>query len=151
MSKRRNKSRLTKTDVNTICEMQRKIDAYEEYIIGLCELIHHRGETQYAVLLRDTDMDSAVNHAWNEYKKQMKGKETFDGLCNGDMTEKKKQRVANLAEQICELCDNEEVTTLDKVDALTIVMNHMLGRLKDVARHGVADGVIRMLKSELNK
>ena len=67
------------------------------------------------------------------------------------MTEEKKQRVANLAEQICELCDNEEVTTLDKVDALTIVMNHMLGRLKDVPRHGVAYGVIRMLKSELKK
>lgn len=71
MSKRRNKSRLTKTDVNTICEMQRKIDVYEEYIIGLCGLIQHRGKMQYVVLLRGTDMDSAVNQAWNEYQKQM--------------------------------------------------------------------------------
>ena len=72
MSKRRNKSRLTKTDVNTICEMQRKIDIYEEYIVGLCGLIQHRGKMRYVVLLRDTDMDDFVNMAWRTYLNQAK-------------------------------------------------------------------------------
>ena len=67
------------------------------------------------------------------------------------MTEEKKQRVANLAEQICELCDEQEASVLDKIDALTVVMNHMLGRLKDNARRGVADGVLKMLRAELKK
>ena len=67
------------------------------------------------------------------------------------MNEAKIQRVSNLAEQILELCDEEDVSVLDKVDALTVVMSHMLARLKDNARKGVADGVIKMLKKELTK
>ena len=67
------------------------------------------------------------------------------------MKEDKIQRVSCLAEQILELCDEEDVSVLDKIDALTVVMNHMLGRLKDNARRGVADGVIKMLKAELKK
>ena len=70
MSKR-NRSRLTRTDVNTICEMQRKIDAYESYIIGLCGLIQHRGKVQRLVVLTDTPMDGIVNQAWCEYRCQM--------------------------------------------------------------------------------
>lgn len=71
MSKRRNrKSRLTKTDVNAICELQRKVDAYEEYIMGLVGLIQHRGETKYIVLERGYEIDECVNTAWNNYMKQ---------------------------------------------------------------------------------
>lgn len=68
---RRKSSRLTKTGINAICEMQRKIDAYEGYIIGLCGLIQHRGEGRPVVLLRDTPMDEWVCHAWNDYICQM--------------------------------------------------------------------------------
>lgn len=71
MSKKRNKSRLTKTDVNAICELQRKVDAYEEYIMGLVGLIQHRGETKYIVLERGYEMDEWVNTAWNAYMKQV--------------------------------------------------------------------------------
>ena len=42
MSKRRKKSRFTKTDVNTICELQRKIDIYEGFVLA-------RGEKSYMV------------------------------------------------------------------------------------------------------
>jgi hypothetical protein len=67
------------------------------------------------------------------------------------MSDEKIQRVSCLAEQILEMCDEEDVSVLDKVDALTVVMSHMLSRLKDNARRGVADGVIKMLKKELSK
>lgn len=67
------------------------------------------------------------------------------------MSDEKIQRVSCLAEQILEMCDEEDVSVLDKVDALTVVLSHMLSRLKDNARRGVADGVIKMLKKELSK
>ena len=67
------------------------------------------------------------------------------------MSDEKIQRVSCLAEQILEMCDEEDVSVLDKVDALTVVMSHMLSRLKDNARRGVADGVIKILKKELSK
>jgi hypothetical protein len=67
------------------------------------------------------------------------------------MSDEKIQRVSCLAEQILEMCDEEDVSVLDKVDALTVVMSHMLSRLKDNARRGVADGVLKMLKTELKK
>ena len=69
MSKKRKKSRFTKTDVNTICELQRKIDAYEEYIIGICGLVQHRNTEKYIVLLRDTPMDEWVNDCYNRLVK----------------------------------------------------------------------------------
>ena len=73
MSKRKNKSRLTKTDINTICEMQRKIDAYESYIIGLCGLIQRWNDnTRYIVLIQDTPMDDWVNQAFNELEEMKK-------------------------------------------------------------------------------
>ena len=68
---RRKSSRLTKTDINAICEMQRKIDAYEGYIIGLCGLIQHRGKGFPIVLLRDTPMDEWICQAWDDYICQM--------------------------------------------------------------------------------
>ena len=67
------------------------------------------------------------------------------------MSDEKIQRVSCLAEQILEMCYEEDVSVLDKVGALTVVMSHMLSRLKDNARRGVADGVIKMLKKELSK
>ena len=61
MSKKKKKSRFTKTDVNTICEMQRKIDAYESYIIGLHGLLQNRRVKRYIIFLRDTELDNLVN------------------------------------------------------------------------------------------
>ena len=39
MKRKRNKSRLTRTDVDTICTMQRKIDFYERYIEEVSAMI----------------------------------------------------------------------------------------------------------------
>lgn len=61
MSKRKNKSRLAKTDINTICEMQRKIDAYESYIIGMSGLIGRDDRKDYIVVMQGTPMDDLVN------------------------------------------------------------------------------------------
>lgn len=65
MSKRRKKSRFTKTDVNTICELQRKIDIYESYILALVGHSSPKKDTrQYAVCIMGTDMDDWVEMAW---------------------------------------------------------------------------------------
>ena len=75
MSKRRNrKSRLTKTDVNTICEMQRKIFAYESYIIALVgQSSLNRDTKQYVVCIMGTEMDDWVKMAWENIE-EMKDK-----------------------------------------------------------------------------
>lgn len=74
--RRKNKSRMTKTDVNTICEMQRKIDAYENYICAMCGMIQHREDLKFKpiLLLNDTPMDDWMNMSWNglqEMKKEL--------------------------------------------------------------------------------
>ena len=61
MSKRK-KSRLTKTDVNAICEMQRKIDAYENYILAICAHTL-KGKPKRCAFMRGTDMDDWVDMA----------------------------------------------------------------------------------------
>ena len=72
--KRKNKSRLTKTDVNTICEMQKKIDAYENFIVAMCGMIQHREDLnhEYLLLLNDTPMDDWMNLSWNGVKELKK-------------------------------------------------------------------------------
>lgn len=67
MSKRRNKSRLTKTDVNTICEMQRKIDAYEDFILSIA-MFAKNGKHVPAPFQRGTDFDDYMNMAWVNVK-----------------------------------------------------------------------------------
>lgn len=74
--KRKNKSRLTKKDVNTICEMQRKIIVYENYICAMCGMIQHREDLKFKpiLLLNDTPMDDWMNMSWNglqEMKKEL--------------------------------------------------------------------------------
>ena len=74
--KRKNKSRLTRTDVNTICEMQRKIVAYENFICAMCGMIQHREDLKFKpiLLLNDTPMDDWMNMSWNglqEMKKEL--------------------------------------------------------------------------------
>ena len=73
--KRKNKSRLTRTDVNTICEMQRKITAYENYIVAMSEMIRHKDNmSEPVLLLNDTPMDDFMNDAWRglrEMKKEL--------------------------------------------------------------------------------
>ena len=64
---------------------------------------------------------------------------------------KKEQRVSIIVEQLLELCDEQEASVLDKIEALTVVMTHMLYRLNDNARKVVANGVLKMLKTELKK
>lgn len=65
MSKRRKKSRFTKTDVNTICEMQRKIERYESYIQAICGYVQHRGDKHFVCVMRGTDMDSWMEQCWS--------------------------------------------------------------------------------------
>ena len=77
MKKRRNKSRLTKTDINTICEMQRKITVYENYIVAMPGMIQRRDALiEPVLLLNDTPMDEWMNTAWRklrEMKKELLG------------------------------------------------------------------------------
>ena len=70
MSKRRKKSRFTKTDVNTICELQRKIDIYESYILALVGHSSPKRDTrQYVVCIMGTKMDEWVSMAWENITK----------------------------------------------------------------------------------
>ena len=66
---RKKKSRLTKTDVNRICEMQRKIDAYESYIIGLAGFSSLDKEVRYVVIEAGTEMDYFVGKVWRNIEK----------------------------------------------------------------------------------
>lgn len=67
------KSRLTKTDVNTICEMQRKITVYENYIVAMSGMIQRRDEMiEPVLLLNDTPMDEWMNTAWRELREMKK-------------------------------------------------------------------------------
>ena len=63
--KNKNKSRLTKTDVNAICELQRKVDAYELYlqsiVIHLCSKELYRG-----VPIQGTPMDETMKMIWRK-------------------------------------------------------------------------------------
>lgn len=73
MSKKRKRSRLTKTDVNTICEMQRKITVYENYIVAMSGMIQRRDEMiEPVLLLNDTPMDEWMNTAWGELREMKK-------------------------------------------------------------------------------
>ena len=73
MSKKRKRSRLTKTDVNTICEMQRKITVYENYIVAMSGMIQRRDEMiEPVLLLNDTPMDEWMNTAWRELREMKK-------------------------------------------------------------------------------
>ena len=73
MSKKRKRSRLTKTDVNTICEMQRKITVYENYIVAMAGMIQRRDALiEPVLLLNDTPMDEWMNTAWGELREMKK-------------------------------------------------------------------------------
>lgn len=73
MSKKRKRSRLTKTDVNTICEMQRKITVYENYIVAMSGMIQRRDEMiEPVLLLNDTPMDGWMNASWEELREMKK-------------------------------------------------------------------------------
>lgn len=78
---KKEKSRLTKTDVNAICEMQRKIDAYENYIMGLFGLTQRKYNPNkiFVIPLAGTDLDDCVNTTWNRIKEM---KEELDRLKN---------------------------------------------------------------------
>ena len=71
--KRKNKSRLTKTDENTICEMQRKITVYENYICAMSGMIQRRDALiEPVLLLNGTPMDEWMNTAWSELREMKK-------------------------------------------------------------------------------
>ena len=61
--------------MNTICEMQRKITAYENYIVAMSEMIRHKDNmSEPVLLLNDTPMDDFMNDAWRglrEMKKEL--------------------------------------------------------------------------------
>lgn len=74
---KRKKSRFTKTDVNTICEMQRKIDAYEDFILALSGLVQRRDSNmRYVAILKDTEMDEWMTLIWKNCEEMIK--ETSD-------------------------------------------------------------------------
>ena len=53
-------------DVDAICELQRRIDAYEFYIIGLAgHSSPDRDSGRYAIPFRGTEMDEWVRLAWS--------------------------------------------------------------------------------------
>lgn len=78
---KKKKSRLTKTDVNAICEMQRKIDAYENYIAGICGLVQSKYNPNkiFVITLSETPLDELVNTAWIQIQEM---KEELDRLKN---------------------------------------------------------------------
>lgn len=56
--------------------MQKKIDAYENYICAMCGMIQHREDLKFKpiLLLNDTPMDDWMNNSWNglhEMKKEL--------------------------------------------------------------------------------
>lgn len=68
------------------------------------------------------------------------------------MNNEKKQRISSLAEEIYEVCENcDGATTLDCVDALTIVMNHLIDRLKENVGKGAAEAVVNTVKKNLKR
>jgi hypothetical protein len=82
MSKRKKKSRLTRTDVNAICEMARKIYAYEDYI--LCIFGHtQKGRNARHILMRGTEMDGWVDDAVIRIDKYMDRIKELEGKLNG--------------------------------------------------------------------
>ena len=66
MKKRNRKSRFTKTDVNALCEMQRKIDAYENFIIAICGVTQWKDKRteRFVLIRRGTDLDEWMDMAW---------------------------------------------------------------------------------------
>lgn len=68
------------------------------------------------------------------------------------MTDNKRQRVTALTEEICELLENRDgITTLDAIDALTIVATTLLVRLKQGAREGVAQGMKKQINAAVKQ
>ena len=79
MAKKKNKSRLTKTDVNAICEMQRKIVSYEMYFQSI--MINLGNKESKVVVLMDTPMDEVVSMIYrrtNNLKELIKARHIKD-------------------------------------------------------------------------
>ena len=83
------KSRLTRTDVNAICELQRKIDAYESYIIGLHGLFQRRGSTKWVILQRGTELDDLVNQCWNDIEEMKSRLQRYEKLYGEEIADDK--------------------------------------------------------------
>lgn len=69
MSKKNKKSRFTKSDVNAICIMQRKIDAYENYLFAINRMLHSSGDKILPIVLMHTDMDMIARDSYQTAKK----------------------------------------------------------------------------------
>jgi len=69
MSKKNKKSRFTKSDVNAICMMQRKIDAYESYLFAINRMLHSSGDKILPIVLMNTDMDTIARDSYKIAKK----------------------------------------------------------------------------------
>lgn len=63
MSKRKNKSRLIKADVNVILELQRKAVAYESYILVL-EHMSNTCNEEPSLVVFNTPLDEKVEQAY---------------------------------------------------------------------------------------
>ena len=79
--KKTKKSRFTKTDVNKICELQRTIDTYENYIMGMYGLVTSKN-VKIGVVLRDTVLDDFVNGTFIEFRKLQEEHDKYRGILN---------------------------------------------------------------------
>ena len=65
------------------------------------------------------------------------------------MSDERKKRIAMLAEELYETCENhDDAHTIDSIDALTLTIGHMIKCLEEGARNGVIEGVCRNLKRQ---
>ena len=72
MSKKR-KSRFTKTDVNAICEMQRKIDAYEDFIIALNGMVRRKDPSyKYICFVKNVMVQDNMDDLWSNCEELIK-------------------------------------------------------------------------------
>ena len=70
--------KLAMSDLEFVCEMQRKLDAYEAYIMGLFGLVRNQDYIKEGygqeLLLRGTELDDAVNVVFVELIAMIKEK-----------------------------------------------------------------------------
>ena len=64
---KKNKSRLTKTDVDSICQLQRKVDAYEMYLQRIMNCVCTERQITDIVLMH-TPMDDVVQMIYSRIR-----------------------------------------------------------------------------------
>ena len=107
MSKKNKKSRFTKSDVNAICMMQRKIDAYENYLFAINRMLHSSGDKILPIVLMNTDMDIIARDSYKIAKKLRSEANAGNNLLSE--LEKFNQELLDnglVDDRVCELWEN---------------------------------------------